>query len=150
MAIYQELSDRLKAAVKARDEFTSTLLRTVIGEIQREEKKGDERNDDLFCGRVIKKMVTNCRLVQQTLEQKGRTQDPAYEKIRREAAFLPALLPNLLSLDALRTFLKQHVDELRAAKAEGQAIGLANKNLKGGGHEYFNEDVAQVVKELRS
>jgi hypothetical protein len=60
------------------------------------------------------------------------------------------LLPKTLDREAIRKELEAVAADLRGAKGEGQATGMAMKHLKGKGLAVLGEDVAVAVKEIRA
>jgi uncharacterized protein YqeY len=145
--IYEELRKMLTEAIREnKPEGHKTLLRTVMGECQRGVMTAWHPIDE-YCSQVIKKMVTNNRETITKLHQAGRQDD--VRKYIDENEFLLSLLPNLLSESRVCLELEPIRDQILAAKADGQAIGLANKHLKGKGYDFFGEDVKNAVTLVR-
>jgi uncharacterized protein YqeY len=67
-----------------------------------------------------------------------------------ELALLEALLPKAWDRDAIMAALAPHKDELRAAKNDGQAMGVAMKVLKAKGAMTTPDDVKAVVAAARA
>ncbi len=84
------------------------------------------------------------------LEQRGQTERDAYVRLGQENAYLETLLPRTLDRDAIRKELAPVAAELKAAKSDGQATGLAIKHLKQKGLAVLGEDVSAAVKQLRA
>src|SRR5262249_25424033 len=99
---------------------------------------------------IIRKLIAGNDETRRELEGRGQTAHPSYERLARENAYLQTLLPRTLDRAAIRRELEPVAAELRAAKSDGQATGLAMKHLKQGGLAVQGEDVAAAVKELRA
>ena len=93
-------------------------------------------------------MMTSNAETRKELEQRGQTAHEAYAKLGRENVYLETLLPKTLDRDAIRKELEPIAAELKAAKSDGQATGLAVKHLKQKGLAVLGEDVAAAVKQL--
>jgi len=84
------------------------------------------------------------------LEKRGQTTHDAYARLALENGYLEALLPATLDRAAIRRELEPIAAELKAAKADGQATGLAMKHLKQKGLAVDGGEVAAAVKEIRA
>jgi hypothetical protein len=62
---------------------------------------------------------------------------------------LAALLPQTLSVEHITEALSPVADAIRAAKADGAAMGVAMKHLKASGAAVEAGDVQRAVKGLR-
>jgi hypothetical protein len=71
-------------------------------------------------------------------------------RLARENAYLGTLLPKTLDRAAIRAELGPIAAELKEARNDGQATGLAMKHLRQKGLAVQGEDVAAAVKELRA
>jgi uncharacterized protein YqeY len=142
--LLETIRQRLKEAMKARREVEREILRVALGEIQTEEARGTAIGD-AEVERIVRKLIKSDN---ETLEA---TSDPARQAtLREEIAVLESLLPQRLGVDAIVAALRDIEGDIRAAKAEGQAIGVAMKHLKPKGLSVDGKDVAVAVKQLRS
>lgn len=146
MSLADELKTRVNTAIKGGDSLTRDALRTVLGEAQAEavRRKG-EVTDDVVLG-VIKKTVAGLKETIPLVKQAGR--DTAQQE--GELALLEALLPKAWDRNAITAALAPHQDELRAAKNDGQAMGVAMKVLKAQGATSSPDDVKAVVAAARA
>lgn len=146
MSLQDELKARVNAAVKGGDTRTRDTLRTVLGEAQAEavRRKG-EVTDEVILG-VVKKAVTGLKETIPLARKDGRdtTQQEA------ELALLEAILPSAWDKDAIAAVLAPLRDELRAAKNDGQAMGVAMKALKAKGATSNPDDVKAAVAAARA
>ncbi len=145
-----DLQAKLKDAMKAKDELARDLLRVILGEVStRRARTGKEPTDEEVHA-IIRKVLAGNQETRKELEQRGQTAHEAYERLGRENAYLESLLPAVLDRAAIRKELEPLGAELRAAKNDGQATGLAMKHLKQKGLAVQGEEVAAAVKELRA
>jgi uncharacterized protein YqeY len=145
-----DLRLKLQEAIKAKDDLARDLLRVVLGEVStRQARSGKEPADSEVHG-IIRTIITNNNQTRQELEQRGQTGHEAYARLARENAYLQTLLPQSLGPDAIMRELQPLTAELKAAKNDGQATGLAMKHLKQRGLAVLGEDVAAAVKEMRA
>ena len=146
MSLHDDLKARVTAAVKAGDAATRDTLRTVIGEAQMEalRRKADV-TDDVVLG-VVRKGVAGLRETIPLAKKDGR--DTTAQEA--ELAMLEALLPKAWDREAVAAALAAVRDEVRAAKNDGQAMGVAMKALKAVGAVTAPDDVKVVVAALRA
>lgn len=98
------------------DPSLRTILRIVLGEIDRQPKK---ELTDLEVERIIKKLIKS---EEELLESGGRGTDPAF------MAFLNLYLPRELSDDEIEDWIRENVD-FSTLNNKMQAIGIVTKNL---------------------
>lgn len=146
MSLNDDLKARVTAAVKAGDTRTRDALRTVLGEAQAEAvRRKAEVTDEVVLG-VVRKAVAGLKETIPLAKKDGRdtTQQEA------ELALLEALLPKAWDREAIAAALAPLRDELRAAKSDGQAMGIAMKALKAQGATTNPDDVRAVVAAARA
>lgn len=146
MSLHDDLKARVTAAVKAGDGRTRDTLRTVLGEAQMEalRRKG-EVTDEVVLG-VVKKGVAGLKETIPLAQKDGR--DTAAQEA--ELALLESLLPKAWDREAIAAALAAVRDEVRAAKNDGQAMGVAMKALKAAGAVTTPDDVKAVVAAVRA
>ena len=71
-------------------------------------------------------------------------------RLEEENRVLDALLPKRLDVDAIVAALQPVAAEIKAAKSEGQATGVAMKHLKASGSTVGGKDVQEAVKKIRA
>jgi uncharacterized protein YqeY len=145
-----DLRAKLQEAIKAKDDLARDVLRVLMGEVStRRGRTGKEPGDDEIAG-IIRTMLTNNKETRAELEKRGQTDHEAYNRLGLENQYLETLLPATLDQDAILRELDPIADQLRAAKNDGHATGLAVKHLKQKGLAVLGEDVAAAVKRLRA
>ena len=111
--------------MKAGDTVARDILRLAMGEIQTAEaRKSGPLSDEESAAAVRKLIKSN----EETLGLSGDGERAA--TLRREIEVLSALLPKQLSVDEIVAALADQHDAIKAAKADGQATGVAMKHLK--------------------
>jgi uncharacterized protein YqeY len=146
VSLHDDLKARVTAAVKGGDAITRDALRTVLGEAQAEAvRRKAEVTDEVVLG-VVKKAVTGLKETIPLARKGGR--DTARQEA--ELALLETLLPRSWDRAAVAAALTAIRDDLRAAKNDGQALGLAMKALKGRGATVNPDDVKAVVTAVRA
>jgi uncharacterized protein YqeY len=145
-----DLEAKLKEAVKTGNDLARDLLRVILGEVStRRGRTGKEPGDEEVHG-IIRKIITGNDETRTELEKRGQTTHEAYGRLARENTYLETLLPKTLDQAAIAKELGPIAAELRSAKNDGQATGLAMKHLKQKGLPVRGDDVAAAVKQLRT
>ncbi|WP_329196341.1 MULTISPECIES: GatB/YqeY domain-containing protein [unclassified Streptomyces] len=123
-----KLQEDLTAAIKARDELSSSTLRLTLAAITKEEVAGKEArvlSDDEVL-KVIAKEAKKRREAAEAFGQGGRAESAARELA--EGEFLDKYLPKQLTDEELGEIVAQAVAEAKAAGAEGpRAMGAVMK-----------------------
>lgn len=146
MSLHDELKARVAAAMKSGDGPTGDTLRTVLGEAGMEAvRRKSEVTDDVVLG-VIRKTVTGLKETIPLAKKDGR--DTAHSEA--ELRLLESLLPKAWDRQAIDDALAPHRDELRAAKSDGQAMGVAMKVLKSKGAVTTPDNVKAAVAAARA
>ena len=139
------LRSRMTAAMKAHNTVEKELLRTALGEITMTMNvEGVAGSDDLVV-KVLKKLQKSN---QETLKLATDTEQKS--QLETELAILGELLPKELSVDGVLEMLAPVRDAIRAARADGPAIGIAMKHLKAGAIDAEGKTVAEAIAKLRS
>lgn len=135
----EELKARLRLSSKSNER---SLLRTLIGEIERAPTGTNPQ-------KVLHKIVVaNYECLKLLKKDDPRTANAIWEN-----DYIQELLPKNLSVEDIMTvFVNDPVLEasLRAAKSEGQAVGLAMKHLKESKVFVEGKDVVEAVKKTRA
>ena len=122
------LNEDLHAAMKGRDELTTSTLRMALAAVRNAEVSGAasrELSDDEVLG-VLTKEAKKRREAADAFAQGGRAESAEREKA--EGELLAAYLPKQLSDEELNDIVAQAVEEARAAGAEGpRAMGAVMK-----------------------
>jgi hypothetical protein len=143
------LAERIKKlrmdAIKARDTIAKEVLGVALGEIETNAARTGGPASDEDATQVVRKLVKSNQetlAVSEDAEQKA--------TLERENSILLALLPQTLGVGEIAELLEPVREELRAAKSDGQATGVAMKHLKASGSSVSGKDVSEAVKKLRA
>jgi len=140
----------LQEAMKTKYDLARDLLRVIMGEVSvRKARTGKDPADDEI-HKIIRAMIASNTETRQELEKRGQTTHQSYERLARENAYLDTLLPKTLEQAAIARELEAIGGDLKSAKNDGQATGMAVKHLKQKGLAVQGEDVAAVVKQMRA
>jgi uncharacterized protein YqeY len=141
--LVDEIKQRLKAAMKAKNVVEREILRVALGEIQTIEARTGSMSDAEAAG-ILKKLVKSnqeTHAASENAEQRA--------TLEQENAVLESLLPKTLSVDAIVGELTPAFVQIKAAANDGQATGVAMKHLKATGASVTGKDVAEAVKRIR-
>jgi|SRR5690606_15401559 len=141
MPLAQEIKAAMFAAMKAKNITEKEILRVALGEIT---KTGDEP-DDTAVQNILRKIIKSNREA-----QTASSDAEVKAKLDTEITTLEKFLPQSLSAEQIRELLGPVADQIKAAPAQGQAMGIAMKTLKAAGAEVNAPDVAAAVGALRS
>jgi uncharacterized protein YqeY len=144
MSLVDELKKRVTLAMKARNVVEKEVLRVALGEIQVAEARSGEMSDEVASA-IIKKLVKSN---EETLELSS--DEEQKRTLAQEIAVLQSLLPQVASVDEILGQLAEIRAELRAAKSDGQATGIAVKHLKSSSTNVNGKDVATAVQRIRA
>ena len=145
MALVEDLKKRIATAVKDGDSVARDVLRLALGEIQTAEARKNEKLSDEEATAALRKLVKSN---EETLGLSG--EGERANTLKKEIEVLSSLLPKQLSVDEIVAALASQVDAIKAAKADGQAVGVAMKHLKSTGASVTGNDVQAAVKQIRS
>jgi hypothetical protein len=136
-------------ATPGKDDLARDLLRVILGEVStRRARTGREPGDGEVHG-VVRKLLAGNDETRRERERRGQTAHEVYGRLARENAYLETLLPRTLDPAAIRKELEPITAELKGARNDWQATGLAMKHLKGKGLVVQGEHVAAAVRQLR-
>jgi uncharacterized protein YqeY len=147
------LTDAIKAqmhaAMQARDPVAKNILGLALGEIQTAEARANRALTDDEAVAVVRKLVKSN---EETLAHAAQAADggTGAAELRRELEVLSALLPKALSLEAVVEALQPVAEAVRAARSDGQAMGIAMKHLKTAGAVVESAAVQEAIKKLRT
>lgn len=144
------LQTMLQGAMKSKNDLARDLLRVVMGEASTRRARTGQEPTDADIHAIIRKLMAGNAETRKELEQRGMTSHESYERLGRENAYLETLLPAALDRAAIKRELESIVADLKGAKNDGQATGLAMKHLKQKGLAVPGEEVSAAVKELRA
>lgn len=144
MTLVDTIKNNVKDAMKSGDTVARDILRLALGEIQTAEaRKAAPVTEDEATAAVRKLIKSN----EETMSLA--TDDAAKATLKKEIDTLAALLPKQMSVEDIVAALAPAKDAILAAKADGQATGVAMKHLKSTGANAAGNDVGAAVKKIR-
>lgn len=144
MALVEELKKRITSSVKEGNTVARDVLRLALGEIQTAEARKAATLSEEEAAAALRKLVKSNE------ETLGLTTDGERSAaLKKEIEVLTSLLPKSMSVDEIVAALASQVDAIKAAKADGQAVGVAMKHLKSTGASVTGNDVQVAVKKIR-
>lgn len=147
MSYFDQISEDIKSAMKARDAVRLEALRGVKKEfIEAKTAKGaDAELEDSEAMKILKKMVKQRRDTAKLYTEQGR-QDLA-ETETQQADVIESYLPAAMSADELENKVKAIIEKVGASsmKDMGKVMGVASKELSGLAD---GKDISDCVKRL--
>ena len=149
MAIFDQISEDIKAAMKARDKVRLETLRN-IKKVFLEVKTAPGANDtldDADALKIITKLAKQGKETAATYTQAGR-QDLADDELA-QVSVLESYLPKQLSPEEIAAEVKKIIAEVGATsmKEMGRVMGTASKMLAG---KADGRAISEIVKKLLS
>jgi uncharacterized protein len=144
MGILDELKARMNEAMRSKDDVAKNIYRLAYSETQLASARSGKAVSEDEAIAILKKLVKSNE------ETLAVATDPSQkEALAREIALLAALLPKALDLPEIVAALAPVADAIRAAGNDGQATGVAMKQLKSTGASVDGKTVAAAVRQIR-
>ena len=143
--LIDDIKKRIIVAMKARNTQERDILKVVLGDLQMVETRKAQDLTDAESQAVVRKIIKGNREMIEAVQD-----DEVIERMNQEIAILDTLLPRSLSLEEILEALAPVADAVKAAGNNGQATGVAMKQLKSTGAEVQGKDVAAAVAQMRS
>jgi len=145
--LFDQISEDIKAAMKARDKVRLDTLRN-IKKVFLEAKTAPGANDtleDADALKIIQKLAKQGKEAAQTFIQNGR-QDLADEDLA-QVAVMEEYLPKPLSVEEIETAVRDIIDKVGATsmKDMGKVMGMVSKQLAG---RADGGTISSIVKKL--
>ena len=142
--LIDQIKARMFQAIKAGALVEKEILRVAMGEITTEAARPGRLGSDEEVQAILRKLVKSNE------ETLASTTDPERQAVlAQEIAILGEYLPKTLGLDQIILALSPVVEQIKAAPSDGQATGIAMKQLKQSGSVVNGKDVGAAIKELR-
>ncbi len=142
--LLDESKTRMFKAMKEGRIVEKEILRVAVGEITTVAARAGATGSDEEAQAILRKLIKSDQ------ESLAVVEDPTQRaNLELELSTLADLLPKSLSVEEIVAALASVKDAIVAAGNEGQATGIAMKQLKGSGAVVGGKDVAAAVKQLR-
>ena len=142
--LVDEIKRRITVAMKAHNTLEKEILRVALGEIQTAESRGAATTDEMAAAVVRKLIKSNGETLAST------TDEAAKQTLADENVVLASLLPKAMGVPEIVEALASVRDAIKAAGNDGQATGVAMKQLKASGVVANGKDVTEAVKLIRA
>lgn len=143
--LIDQIKARMFQAIKAGAIVEKEILRVAMGELTTDAARAGRKGDDEEAQGILRKLVKSNE------ETLASTTDPEKRAVlTQEIEILSVFLPKSLTVDEIVAALAPVVDAIRAAGNDGQATGVAMKQLKSTGAIVNGKDVGTAIKSLRN
>ena len=143
--LVDEIKKQMFAAMKSGDTVAKEILRVAMGEITTDRERAGRKGDDAESLAILKKLIKSNE------ETMANVVDPEQKAtLERENAVLATFVPKSLGVDDIVALLSGVTEAIRAAANDGQATGVAMKELKSKDANVGGKDVSAAVKQIRS
>jgi uncharacterized protein len=141
--LLDRIKDDIRKAMFAKDDNRKNILRVVVGEVQRKSFVRGTTEDDIY--KVIRKLIEGNN---ETL--KFMLPSDVKSMLCEENEILNSYLPRLWDQEKIEAFFHGDLSkQIKDAKSEGMAIGIAMKALKTDNAPVDGKDVKLVVQRIR-
>ena len=142
--LIDQIKARMFQAIKSGAQVEKEILRVAVGEISTEAARPGRQGNDEEAMAILRKLLkSNEETLASTTDAEKRA------VLTQEMEILAAYLPKSLSLDEILKALSAVAAQIKAAGNDGQATGIAMKELKSTGLVVNGKDVTLAIKELR-
>jgi uncharacterized protein YqeY len=142
--LVDQIKARMFQAIKTGQHLEKEILRVAVGEITTEAARPGRQGSDEEAQAILRKLVKSNEetLASTTDEEKRAT-------LLKENEILAGFLPKSMTPEEIAAALAPVVPQIKAAGNDGQAMGVAMKQLKSLGAVVSGKDVTLAIKELR-
>ena len=142
--LIDQIKARMFQAIKSGAQVEKEILRVAVGEISTEAARpGRQGNDEEALAILRKLLKSNEETLASTTDADKRA------ILTQEMAILAEYLPKSLSVEEIVQALASVAPQIKAAGNDGQATGIAMKELKSAGLVVNGKDVGLAIKALR-
>ena len=142
--LLEQIKAQMFQAMKSGDTVAKEILKVAMGEITTDAARAGRKGDDEEALAIVRKLIKSN---EETLANTETAEQRA--TLTRENEVLGAFVPKTLGVDEIVAALAGVTDAIRGAANDGQATGVAMKELKATGKNVSGKDVALAVKKLR-
>ena len=144
--LVDQIKARMFQAIKAGEHLEKEILRVAVGEITTEAARPGRQGSDEEAQAILRKLVkSNEETLASTTEEAKRN------TLLKENEILAGFLPKSMTFDEILAALSSETvtAQIKAAASDGQATGVAMKQLKSIRAIVNGKDVGAAIKELR-
>jgi len=142
--LIDQIKARMFQAIKSGAQVEKEILRVAMGEITTEAARPGRQGSDEEAMAILRKLLkSNEETLASTTDAEKRA------VLTQEMEILATYLPKSLTLEEIVQALAAVAPQIKAAGNDGQATGIAMKQLKSAGLVVNGKDVTLAIKELR-
>lgn len=146
MAVLDQIKSRMISAMKSGNTVERDIMRLIKGETDTENARTGKVITDEDVAKVIRKIVeANTETLKLMTEADSRR-----KLLNEELSILNDLMPKFLNKDEIIEKLTEKYDDIKNAKNDGQATGIAMKFFKERSILVNGNDVSSAVKQIRN
>jgi uncharacterized protein len=142
--LLNDIKAKMFQAIKAGDTVAKEILRVAVGEITTEAARPGRTGSDEEVQAILRKLIKSNE------ETIASADDDKKKVLTEEIAVLATFLPKSLDVDEILAALAPVADAIRSAQNDGQATGVAMKQLKASSLVVSGKDVSLAVKRIRA
>lgn len=149
----ETIRSRMIAAMKSGNTVERDVMRVVKGDLDTATARSGKQPTDEEAARIVRKTIeANGETIRLMEGETGCSTMHVARKqqLEKENEILNSLLPKTLTQEEIQRILICRIDDIKAAKNDGQATGIAVKYLKETGATALGSDVSAVVKKFRT
>jgi hypothetical protein len=143
--LLDEIKARMFRAMKAGETLEKEILRVAVGEITTDAARPGRTGSDEEAQAILRKLIKSN---EESLDSVSEVEKRA--NLTRENEVLRELLPRALGEEELMAALASVAQQIRAAATDGQATGVAMKELRAEGIVADGKMVGAAVRRLRA
>ncbi len=143
--LVDDIKKRIPQAMKDKKVVERDILRVALSEIQNHENRSGKPPTEEEASKIIRKVIKSN---EETLLVA--TSEETKAKLLEENQVLNGLLPQTWDVAKILAALEPVAAQIKEAKGDGPATGVAMKLLKSLGAPVEGKDVGEAVKKLRS
>jgi hypothetical protein len=153
-AILTAMRARLTALARAEGDqiIEKNVLKVVVGAIESlasSKSQGSKPVTDDQEVKEVKKVIEGNEESMRLMRERGMESDARYKALSVENTVLMPFVPSSLSQAEILAALGGIENDIKGAKSDGQAVGVAMKLFKGQGARVDGADVTAVVQNMR-
>jgi uncharacterized protein YqeY len=142
--LIDQIKARMFQAIKSGAHVEKEILRVAVGEITTDAARAGRQGNDEEALTILRKLSkSNEETLAATTDAEKRA------VLSQEIEILATYLPKSLSVPEIVQALAPVAPQIKAAGNDGQATGVAMKQLKSAGLTVNGKDVGLAIKELR-
>ena len=150
MSLKEQITQDLKAAMKARDTVRLDVVRALRGAILHLEKSGKGEATDEYILQSVKTQIKERRELIEAAQKASR--NDIIEDEEQRVTVLQSYLPPALTSEELAAIVEKAVISIGAEdiKAMGKVMGVAKQAVQASGKDVDNRELSELIKKRLS